>query len=347
MNQSQQRAALETGYADSNTRTDERATQNNKVIQLPPRPVHPQANVLGLEDAIDEYISSMHGILSPATIKWYEPRLKSLKKYFGNVSVPDIQTSDLRKWRDTLTNRSSRWDNHPSRPTQEGGLSRWTLHGYVRAVRAFFKWLFEEEKIEKNPAQRLQLPQLPDEPPKKISAEDMLRIFKTAESNPRDYALVRFLASTGARVGGVAGLMWEDISLETERATVREKGKGGKGKSRTVYFKKKTAEALAKWKEISGVSNGPVFPSQRGGGLSEAGVYQVLERLAKQAGVVGRWNPHSFRHAHAIDLLEHGASLAHVSQILGHKDPQITIRFYARFADKELKEANDRYSSVE
>jgi site-specific recombinase XerD len=217
------------------------------------------------------------------------------------------------------------------------------VHDHVRAVRRFFSWLEIEGMIEVSPAKRLELPPLPDEPPKGVSMLDVQKMLIAAKDTPRDYALLVFFIDTGARVGGVAGLTWEDVSLDKGCATVREKGHGGKHKARTVYFGTQTTNALAHQREET-EGAGPVFPGQHGQALTEFGIYQALKRIAQRAKIKGRWNPHAFRHSFARELLQRGANPAQVSQMLGHQDASITVRFYARFADQELKDAHTRYS---
>lgn len=292
---------------------------------------------------VNEFLDAMSGIRSVHTIAWYRHALASLGEYLGDRPVTQIETRDLRKWRTRLANRTTRWDDHPTRPSKDGNLSPWTLHDHVRAVRRFFSWLEEEGMIEVSPAKRLELPPLPDEPPKGISTPNIQKMLHAAEEQPRDYAMLLFLADTGARVCGVAGLTWEDVVLSQGHATVREKGRGGKHKARTVYFGEQTMKALARQREQTG-GEGPVFLGQRGRALTEFGIYQALERIARCAKIKGRWNPHAFRHGFAREMLKRGANLAQVSQLLGHRDASITVRFYARFADQELRDAHARYS---
>jgi len=297
----------------------------------------------GLSGLIAEFLESQTGIVSPQTTCWYTHRLNSLGTYLGaSRDIRTIDLRELRQWRAQLVARDHRWETHPTRPRAQGALSPWTLHGYVRAVRHFFKWCADEGWLVENPARRLELPPLPDEPPKGVSRNDIEKMLRIAQSHPRDYALVLFLADTGARVGGAAGLRWMDAALEERRATVREKGRGGKRKARPVYFGARTQRALKCLRDLNPQAD-HVFIGCRGNRLTEGGIYLALKRIARQAGVT-RWNPHAFRHAFAREMLQRGASLAHVAQMLGHRDPAITTRFYARFADSELRQAHTRYS---
>jgi site-specific recombinase XerD len=260
-------------------------------------------------EAVNDFLATLSGIRSAHTIaSWYRNALASLGEYLGDRPIMQIETRDLRQWRTQLSNRTTRWESHPTRPNKDGKLSPWTLHDHVRLVRRFFGWLESEGMSESSPAKRLELPPLPDEPPKSISMPNVQKMLTVAEESPRDYALLLFFADTGARVGGVAGLTWEDVSLDKGCATVREKGHGGNHKARTVYFGKQTTKALARQREQTG-GEGPVFPGQHGKALTEFGIYQALERIARRAKIKGRWNPHAFRHGFAREMLTRGASI--------------------------------------
>jgi len=107
--------------------------------------------------------------------------------------------------------------------------------------------------------------------------------------------MVRFLAESGCRVGGLAGLRWEDLDLGAKEGTVCEKG----NVSRMVPYGQETVAALEAWRSVQSRYSRHVdfvFTGQRGA-LSTNGLYRILQRLAVRAGVGGRHNPHSFRHA--------------------------------------------------
>lgn len=280
-----------------------------------------------IEQAAALYLQSIEGVLSPATVVWYRRRFGPLLAAVGHRGLRRLAVDDLRAWRADLAQRP---------------LSPWTLHGYVRAARRLFAWCVEEGHLSANPADRLELPRLPMEPAKGITPADMRKMIAAARASSRDYALCLFLADTGARVGGVAGLKGEDLDFTTGRALVREKG----SKARTVYLTARTCRALSDY--LGGRRLGPVFLDSRGRGqpLQTGGIYQLIERLAQQAGVTGRWNPHAWRHGAARGWLKAGANLAQVAQMLGHSDVGVTARFYGAFVDEELKAAHRRYTIV-
>lgn len=144
--------------------------------------------------------------------------------------------------------------------------------------------------------------------PMSITPADFVKLFNAALDD-RDRALLTFLADSGCRLGGLAGLRIEHINLIERCATVTEKGQ----KSRTVVFTGYTRVLLLYC--FGERKSGPAWVSQRTGeALSESGIYQRLKQLKKWAGVTGRVNPHSFRHRFAIAYLEAGVAAAMAAQ---------------------------------
>jgi integrase len=308
-----------------------------------------------LSESLQRFKLAKIGEASLDTIRWYEQRIGTLVSFLDDMPIKDVTIHDLRRWRAWLWEKDSRWADHPGRPEEEGGLSNWTRHGYIRAVRSFFNFLVKEGYLKHSPAQRLKLPPRPNEPPKHVKPEDVLAMLKAAKDNPRDYAIVLFLADSACRVGGLLSLNLEDLDLDgriTEdgeiiySVDVREKGYCGQPRVRTVYLSKMTVEAMRAYLEVRPRNKGGrLFVGQRGP-LSHAGVYLILKRLAQRAGVDGRWHPHAFRHGWARGALINGADLGTVCEVLGHSDIKVTHEFYARWADLELAERHSRFSWI-
>lgn len=306
-----------------------------------------------IAEAFDDFYESMVGVWSPNTITWYKRRLPSLERFLrchGIVDVNDVTLKDLRKWRSKLASRTSRYENHPYRKhPEEGGLSRNTLHTYVRACRRFFAWLLADGKIQENPAKRLELPPLPSRVLKGIQKVDREAILEAAQDRPRDYAIVMFLSDTAARVGGVSRLTINDLDLDGRRATVREKGRGGNAKERNVFFSPATQSALREWLAVRPAVPGVdyVFTGYSRklgwGRLKEGGIYLVLKRAARKASISGGFNPHNWRHGELRTLLSSGMSLAEVSQIAGHSSVRVTGDIYGTFSDDQLQ---SRYDAI-
>lgn len=271
-----------------------------------------------LGEVVESFLEDVRHSVSHYTLDWYQKHLQILSPLFDRP-IETITARDLK----TIY-----------RDFEEKGYSPYTLHGLLRAWRRLFRWALQAGITERYPM-TLPFPKLPDEPPKAISDEDLRRLLQAARRKPRDYALVLFLADTGVRLSGLLGLTWDRLDLDAGRALVTEKGK-----SRFVFFGEATAQALREWKRLAPEGEPRVFP------LAADGVYALLHRLARKAGVRGPYNPHSFRHALARRLLLNGGNLAQVSHILGHSTVQVTVQFYARFSIHELQEFHRKYNHL-
>jgi len=305
---------------------------------------------MGLQEAVKLFLAAMEGVTSPKTITFYRKRLPSLITFLGDIPAEEIHLADLRAWRGYLSSRPLRFTNRHPRAPSENHLSPHTVHQYVRCVRRLFRWLFLEGLIPANPALRLELPALPDPRPRGISLADMEKLIVSADLL-RDRALVLFLGDTAARVGGVAGLQLKDLDLSLGQAMVHEKGRGGQGKCRPVFFNERTREALAAYlavrPEIPGCES--LFVREHcnrypPGGLTTDGIYQVLKRLARKAGVKANYNPHSFRHGSLRGMLENGMPLPDVSRIAGHSSVSVTGDIYGVVSDTVLRGRHQKYS---
>lgn len=299
---------------------------------------------MNLETMIAKFFLSYEGGVSPATIKWYRHYLAPLS-VLGEKPITEIEVDDLRELYVTLASEREEQTIYPnSRKPVPRKYSPYTLHCFARSWRRLFRWATEEGHLTTSPAKRLRLPALPDPDPKAISRADFQKIMIAAQQLPnplRNRALVRFLADTNARVSGVAGLRLSRLDIEKCEARVSEKGKGGNGNSRMIYFSQKTAQMLAEWLSVR-----PETTDDRVFLLSTYGIYQVLKRLGKWAGAESPHNPHAFRHAFALGMLEKGANLGQVSQLMGHSDISVTDKNYGQFAERHLREFHERYSWV-
>ena len=298
-----------------------------------------------LEEAVEEFLLSCCADgLSPRTVEWHRSHLKRLVSYLDK-DVAAISAHDIRDFVAYVRNRSCRYVGHPTHPPIEGGVSIVTIHGCMRSVKRFFRWLEKEGVISENPAARLRLPKLPSRVPKGIAPSDFRKLLACCNGNKvqelRDRAIVLFLADTGCRAGEVCSLKVEDLNLDEGIALVRGKGR----KERMVAMSQTTCEALKAYLEVRPKGKGEqVFIGQRGP-LTVSGLSQVMRRLKKKAGVSGCCNPHSFRHGFAREWLMSGGDMASLSDLLGHADIE-TTKVYSVFRMMELKAKHNQHSPV-
>jgi site-specific recombinase XerD len=295
-----------------------------------------------LGEAVELYLLALMSEVAETTRENYRTWLKPLVQGMGEGRIlSEITAAELYDWRASVIGRAERYETHPGRPTEEGGLTLRSLHTYLQATRQFFRWLHDTEALLNNPAAKLRLPRLPREVPKAIAEEDRELLLDAAyRSGLRDYAMLCVLADTGCRLGELCSMRVSRLDLPRGQAEVT-----GKSGVRTIYFAEETRRALQTWLEDRPDVDDVIWAG-RWGPLTESGVYQTLKRLAKAAGLQGRWNPHSFRHAVAREWARQGLDLGTISQLLGHSSSEITTRYYLRWTQDELGEMHRRVSVV-
>lgn len=301
-----------------------------------------------LSQALDLFITASIGARrSEYTIRWYRQYIGRLIAETNDAELSDLTKEKLRAFFAGLSGSVVKWQNHKYRKPVAASLSAATLKGYWQAVRAFYNWLEENEYImsQENIARRLARPKQPKREPKSISIEDVRAMLEAArtkgEMPKRDYALLLFFFDSGCRIGGVVSLALDKLDVSERSAIVIEKGE----KTRPVFFTARTQSALREWLECRPSGSDYVFVTETGAKLSEWGMRQIFRRTKKRAGVTGRVNPHSWRHAFAKNYLHHGGDLASLSDLMGHADVKVTRDTYAVFTKAELKRKYDQHSS--
>lgn len=295
-----------------------------------------------VSSAINLYLASVCAGKQNETPQAYRTKLNKLMAVLDDVELETITAGDLEQFRQYLLTqpvkrRGSAWVNAP--------LSVWYVRGVLRVVKQFFKWCADNDHVTSDPARNLKVPQKPQVLPKAIDQVTFDKLLAAAVSSgdvwarARDVAFLCLLRDTGGRVSGLLAACVGDVDLNGGALLVTEKGK-----ARAVFFCAASKAALESWLQVRytlNVASDALFIGRSGRGLRRPGVYRLLERLARLAGVEGlRHNPHSFRHAFARDSLRAGADLSQVSQMMGHSGVGVTSDYYARWLPSELQEVH-------
>jgi len=224
------------------------------------------------------------------------------------------------------------------------GLSAATIARRTAAARTFFRHLKLIGSRADNPAAEIALPRRTRRLPRTLSAGEAERLIDAAKGTTpralRDKALVELLYGAGLRVSEAVTLEKNGVDLD-ERA-VRVLGKGGK--QRVVPLGRQAAEALRRYlargrPHLDRRRRPELFLNAKGGGLTRSGAFLILRRLAESAGLEpGRVHPHLLRHSFATHLLEGGADLRSVQEMLGHADLS-TTELYLHVSDRRRREA--------
>ena len=228
------------------------------------------------------------------------------------------------------------------------GLAATTIRRQVSALRTYYKFLVGEGVVARDPSERIESPKRWRTLPSVLSVADIEKLLAAPNTDEplaiRDRAILEFAYATGVRVSELVGLTLQDILFEEGVARVFGKG----AKERLVPVGRRALGAVALYaREIrptldKGVGRGALFLNARGGRLSRVGAWGVIKKMAKRAGITKRVTPHTLRHTFATHLLEGGADLRAVQEMLGHADLS-TTQLYTHVDRDYLRSVHKSY----
>ena len=223
--------------------------------------------------------------------------------------------------------------------------TRATVQRRLFAIKAYFRWRTTTMEVE-NPVRAMRSPKVEKRLPQVIGERDAARLVEAdhdlaGAAALRDRAILEVLYSSGLRVSELTGLCWRDIDYELGMVMVRA-GKGNK--DRLVPLGEPALDALKAWcnaMPIAWTPEGPVITNLRGGRLTSRSVQNIVTRRVIAAGINVPLTPHGLRHCFATHMLNSGADLRSIQEMLGHSSLQTTQR-YTHVSVKRLKEVYRR-----
>ncbi len=265
---------------------------------------------------------------APQTVTAYRRDLARLAEFLGGP-VADARAEDIERYVGQL---------------REDGLSAATIARRTAAARTFFRHQLLMGTRADNPAAAVALPRRTRKLPRTLSGSEVRRMIEAANGvSPRalrDRALVELLYGAGLRVSEAMGI--EKGGVDLRERLVRVVGKGGK--ERIVPVGRQAVESLERYlargrPHLDTRHRAELFLNAKGGALTRAGAFLILRKLAAAAGLEpGRVHPHLLRHSFATHLLEGGADLRSVQEMLGHADLG-TTELYLHVSDKRRSES--------
>jgi len=276
---------------------------------------------------LEGFLALLSARRAPKTVDAYRRDLDSLARSLGR-SPATATTHELELWIADLRGQ---------------GLAPSTVARRIAAVRTFFRHLVLLGERADNPAAELDLPRRLRRLPRTLSPGEAERLIEAAAGTTpralRDAALVELLYGAGLRVSEAVGL--ERNAVDLDQRLVRAVGKGDK--ERIVPIGRQAAEALRRYlargrPHLDTRHRPELFLNARGGPLTRAGAFLIVRRLAEKAGLdPARVHPHLLRHSFATHLLEGGADLRSVQEMLGHAD-LATTELYTHVSDRRRRE---------
>lgn len=274
---------------------------------------------LGMQDSISRFLRhlALEANASAHTVTAYGQDLAQFQEHLERELGREAAPSDV----DHLLVRSFLARVH------RRGLKKTSAARKLAALRTFFRFLCREGVLERNPARGLLSPRVERRIPNHLGEEEveaLLAVEGTKDSDRRAKALLELLYGTGIRCAELVGLDVSDVDLNERLIKVLGKGR----KERIVPFGTQAKIALEFYLSIRSNSSSPaLFLNSRGGRLTDRSVRMLLNRRVLEVALRRRVNPHALRHTFATHLLERGADLRSIQELLGHVSLSTTQRY--------------------
>ena len=269
--------------------------------------------------------------LAPLTVRNYMTDLEPLREFMADRNIAGFADLDRRRVRAYLA-----W-------LQELGYVRTSVARKLSALRSLFRWLIRMEIVESDPLPTRGSFKLDSRLPRFLSQDEAAKLMEapdpTSDKRIRDRAVLEVIYAAGLRVSEAASLNLDSVNLDTRELRVTGKG----SKDRVVLIGEPARDALKAYlsevrDDSVGDSDGALFVNRYGKRLSERSIQKLARDYASRAGLGDSVHTHTLRHSFATHLLEGGADLRVVQELLGHSSPA-TTQIYTHITRKEARRA--------
>jgi integrase/recombinase XerC len=293
-----------------------------------------------MHSAIDAFIRHLkiERNASPLTLKSYSEDLGSLLAFFNDVRqrVPEVDQVTVGELREFVAY------------LHECGYAKTTIARRLACLRSFFRYCRREKLVEANPAQALRTPRTGRKLPHFLSTDQITTLLEAPPANTpaglRDRAILEVFYSAGLRVAELVGLNLSD--WDADAGVLRVLGKGRK--ERIAPLGRHADKALREWVAVrepnpsaSADERDAMFLNRFGGRLTTRSVARLLDKHLKSVGLSSKTSPHTLRHTFATHLLDGGADLRSVQELLGHKS-LTTTQIYTHVSTRRLRDTYEQ-----
>lgn len=301
--------------------------------------------------------------LSKKTMASYEQTLKLFAIYLENeyeiTDATKVKPEIVRKYIKYLQERGkytivskeqNKRFNNPERRIDYGKkISVSTVNNYIRNIKVFYSYLFEERIIKTNPMTKIKQLKNNRKPQEFLSDEDFVRLLKSIDTTKfheyRDYIVIQLIIDTGMRIGECLSITTDDIDLNQRCILLPAKNTKGK-KDRYVFFSPKMGQELRRWLQYKDryVNSYYLFCTKRGNNLA-IGTFEVnFKNYGKRIRV--EVNPHMLRNNFAKRFLMAGGDIYTLSRLLGHSSVTVTEKAYLDLTDDDIRQNYQRFSPL-
>ncbi|MBD3182459.1 site-specific tyrosine recombinase XerD [Candidatus Poribacteria bacterium] len=272
--------------------------------------------------------------LSDNTIKAYNRDLKGFVKFLDNSGLSSVAKAD----RITISEFLSYLYNK--------GLASSTIDRKTDSIKSFYKFLLNEKYITENPASLIDSRKSWNKLPNVLSVEEVQMLIDQPDTSTslglRDRVILEIIYAAGLRVSELINLRLNDVN--TEVGYIRCLGKGGK--ERVVPIGVKARQSVEQYLDSGRLDLKPkddeLLLNYKGEKLTRDGIRRIIQKIAKASGIEKKVTPHTLRHCFATHMLEHGADLRSLQEMLGHADIS-TTQIYTHVNSKRLKSVHEKF----
>lgn len=287
-----------------------------------------------MNNDIDDYINYVYieKKLSDNTKEAYQRDLLFFKDYVGDVKSNDITKDDIKSYLDMLSKNK---------------LSDKSLERKLVSIRTFFDYLVREKKIISNPCEKIESPKLKKTLPKTLDLDEINKLLDIHPKTPLEYrnqAMLELMYATGLRVSELVNLEINDINLNDNYVRCFGKGK----KERIVPIGSRMTKIMDDYINIhreallKGHLTDKLFLSSYGVCITRQGFFKVLKKTAKEKGIKKDFSPHTLRHSFATHMLDNGADLRSIGELLGHENIK-TTQIYTHLSNNKRKQDYENF----
>lgn len=280
--------------------------------------------------------------VSPHTLRNYKSDLDQFVAHLAAVEKrDDIPLEQI----DRLTIREWMAELH-------AGHKKTSVARKLASLRTFFQFLVREGKLENNPAKQVATPKIERKLPNHLSMEDAVRFIETPDANTdlgrRDRAILEFLYATGIRVGELVGINVQDVDFRERMVRVTGKRKkqrivpfGEPAAQATMHYIQETRDKFLQNAPVTERDPSPLFLNYQGTRITTRSVGRMIDKYIKQCADIHSISPHSLRHTFATHLLDSGADLRDIQELLGHARLS-TTQIYTQVSMEKMIEVYDK-----
>ena len=287
-----------------------------------------------MQDTIKDYINYIYieKKLSKNTKEAYEKDLILFANFLNNKSILSITTNDIKNYIKYLNDTNEK-DK--------------TIARKIVSIRTFFDYLMKEKLISINPCEKIETPKIRKTLPKTLNEKEVLKLLSIKPKTAKEYrnkAMIELMYATGLRVSELVNLEINDINLIDDYVRVYGKGK----KERIIPMADITVEIMDEYINVyrnsllKGYLTDKVFISSYGKGITRQGFFKIIKKQAKEVGIEKDFSPHTLRHSFATHLLENGADLRSIGEMLGHENIK-TTQIYTHLSNSKKRKDYEDY----